>query len=303
MRNPFTIGPKIQNPEEFVGRTAELNHIIARLRKKESSSVVGDRRIGKSSLLYHLCQTGMARIGDESFRFLYIELTDASTHNVVDFLRTILAALNCSTDGVKDENKPNRNLMAFDREIKTLADNGESVVLCLDEFEGLFEHPTEFNNGFFNHLRSMLNGRRLALITATCETLETYGQEKRLSSPFFNLLSVIRLGDFTEEEAVQFLALYHPQANFTETELRFITSWLDPHPLKLQILCDQVLQNREWQWRDDVLRDEVEKVYRESLGERGVKKKWIQFKSNITLDFLTKTLASLKIARDLFAGK
>lgn len=70
------------------------------------------------------------------------------------------------------------------------------------------------------------------------------------------------LGDFTEEESLQFLAVHHPQVNFTEVELKFINSYLDPHPLKLQILCDQVLQNRERQWRDQVLIEEVVKVYR-----------------------------------------
>ncbi|MEK7832225.1 MAG: ATP-binding protein, partial [Acidobacteriota bacterium] len=206
MRNPFTIGNMIQNPEQFVGRTAELHHIINRLGKLESCSVVGERRIGKSSLLNHLSQTRVTRLGDKSFQFLYIELTDASTQTIVDFLRTILEALNCSTDGIKDENKPNRNLMAFDHEVKALADCGQNIVLCLDEFEGLFENAAEFNNAFFNHFRTMVNHRRLALVTASRKTLETYGNEKKLTSPFFNLLSVTELGDFTEEEAVQFLA-------------------------------------------------------------------------------------------------
>jgi hypothetical protein len=129
----------IQRPEEFVGRTTELNYILMRLRSLQSCSVVGERRIGKSSLLNHLYQTGAQRIGDASFRFHYLELTDACTQTVVDFLHTILAALGCATDGVRDEHKPNRNLMAFDQEVKTLAERGERIVLCLDEFEGLLQ--------------------------------------------------------------------------------------------------------------------------------------------------------------------
>jgi uncharacterized protein len=273
MQSPFTIGNMIQRPEEFVGRTAELNHILTRLRSLQSCSVVGERRIGKSSLLNHLHQTGTQRIGDESFRFLYIELTDACTQIVVDFLRTILAALNCPTDGVKDEHKPNRNLMAFDQEIKTLAEHGERIVLCLDEFEALFENPAEFNNAFFNHLRTMVNHRRLALVTASRQPLEIYSLEKRLTSPFFNVFSITTLGDFTEEEALQFLALHHPRVSFTEDELRFIHSWLDLQPLKLQVLCDSVLRNRKLQWREQVLIEEVEKACRQFLGERGAKKK------------------------------
>ncbi len=303
MLNPFTIRGAMQKPEEFIGRSAETSDIITRLRSMQSCSVVGERRIGKSSLLYHLHQTGVQRIGDENYRFLYIELTDAYTQTAVDFLRAILQALNCPADGIKDDNKLSRNLTAFDKEIKVLAEIGERIVLCLDEFEGLFENAAEFNNAFFNHLRTMVNHRRLALVTASKQPLEIYSLEKKLTSPFFNLISVTELGDFTEEEALQFLALHHPQVNFTEAELKFINSYLDPHPLKLQILCDQVLQNRERQWRDDVLKDEVEKAYRQFLGEKGVKKTWHQFKGKITLDSVSKMLVSLKTGRDLLTGK
>jgi hypothetical protein len=53
MKSPFTIGPTITKPEEFIGRKAEVNHIITRLRTMQSCSVIGARRIGKSSLLHY----------------------------------------------------------------------------------------------------------------------------------------------------------------------------------------------------------------------------------------------------------
>ncbi len=168
MHNPFTIGPMIQNPAEFVGRTAELQFLLTRLRSLQSCSVVGERRIGKSSLLYHLHQTGAARLSEElgepSYRFVYVELADAAAQTVVDFLRTVLDAVQCPTDGIKDDNKPSRNLTAFDQAIEARTDAGERLVLCLDEFEALFENPAEFNNAFFNHLRTMVNHRRLARV-------------------------------------------------------------------------------------------------------------------------------------------
>ncbi len=307
MHNPFTIGSMIQNPAEFVGRTAELQFLLTRLRSLQSCSVVGERRIGKSSLLYHLHQTGAARLGEElgeaGFRFVYVELADAAAQTVVDFLRTVLDAVQCPTDAIKDDNKPSRNLTAFDQAIKARAEAGERLVLCLDEFEALFENPAEFNNAFFNHLRTMVNHRRLALVTASRQPLEIYSLEKRLTSPFFNVLSITALGDFTEAEALQFLALHHPHVIFTEDELRLINSWLDPHPLKLQILCDYVLRNRELQWREQVLMEEVEKVCRQFLGEKGVKKNWYQFKGKITLDAVAKASATVKNLRDLLTGK
>jgi hypothetical protein len=80
MLNPFTIRGTLQNPAEFIGRGTEINDIITRLRSMQSCSVVGERRIGKSSLLYHLAQTGVARVGDENYRFLYMELYNRRLH-------------------------------------------------------------------------------------------------------------------------------------------------------------------------------------------------------------------------------
>ena len=46
MRNPFTIGSMIQNPAEFVGRTAAVAvHLLTRLRSLQSCSVVAERRM------------------------------------------------------------------------------------------------------------------------------------------------------------------------------------------------------------------------------------------------------------------
>jgi len=54
--NPFTYGNPISDPRRFFGREREVEQIFGRLRNEEfeSSSVVGDRRIGKTSLLNFL---------------------------------------------------------------------------------------------------------------------------------------------------------------------------------------------------------------------------------------------------------
>ncbi|MGH7455296.1 MAG: hypothetical protein ACRENG_28345, partial [bacterium] len=70
----FTIGPYITDPKKFFGREEELRAILNRLRTMQSTSVVGDRRIGKSSLLYHIFQTGNARLQTNDLRFVFIDL-------------------------------------------------------------------------------------------------------------------------------------------------------------------------------------------------------------------------------------
>jgi len=105
--NPFTNRGVITNEADFIGREEQLGEIIERLRTLQSSSVVGERRIGKSSLLYHLAQTGVQRIEDGRYRFFYLDLQDARFHTAARFFRTTLKALGIASDtinsAIKDE--------------------------------------------------------------------------------------------------------------------------------------------------------------------------------------------------------
>ena len=51
--NPFTYGNPISDPQRFIGRRREVEQIYSRLLNPEfeSSSIVGERRTGKTSLL------------------------------------------------------------------------------------------------------------------------------------------------------------------------------------------------------------------------------------------------------------
>jgi ATP-dependent Clp protease ATP-binding subunit ClpA len=76
--NPFTFGNPIKEPERFYGRSAEIRQIINRLLSSahESTSIVGERRIGKTSLLYHLSHPDVsARVGltPDKFCLVYVD--------------------------------------------------------------------------------------------------------------------------------------------------------------------------------------------------------------------------------------
>src|SRR5215467_3687834 len=77
--NPFTYGNPISNPRRFFGRSREIEQIFGRLRNEEfeSSSLVGDRRIGKTSLLNYLTDPSVRaahNLGPEHYIFVYVDL-------------------------------------------------------------------------------------------------------------------------------------------------------------------------------------------------------------------------------------
>lgn len=128
--NPFCNRGVITDPDDFFGRETQIAEIITRLATMQSTSVVGERRIGKSSLLYHLCQTGARRLKNESYRFCYVDLQDAHYHTAVGFFETVLHKIEASADAIKAENSPNGNLVAFTDQIDALERAGQRLVFA-----------------------------------------------------------------------------------------------------------------------------------------------------------------------------
>jgi len=300
--NPFTNRGMITTAEDFFGRQRQIEKIITRLRTMQCASLVGERRIGKSSLLYHLMQTGAARLGDANYRFLYFDLQEAALHTAPGFLKTILSKLGAPAKTINADEPLNRNLSAFGDQIVALGQTGERIVLCLDEFENALKHRAQFDEDFFDHLRSMLNARRLAIVTATQRTLQALSLEGKLTSPFYNVFTVVELKEFTEAEAHQFIAAYHQRVGFTDDELKFVFSYLDRHPLKLQIVCDLVMENRQEQWSDWALAEEIAKEYGNFFVGKFNSKQLLKAKKAFSLDKIKKLLDTLKAGRDIFKG-
>ena len=77
--NPFTYGNPITDPSRFFGRRRELELIFGRLQNPEfeSSSIVGERRLGKTSLLYFASHPEVIRrfgLDPEVYLFIYLDL-------------------------------------------------------------------------------------------------------------------------------------------------------------------------------------------------------------------------------------
>src|SRR5690242_19128910 len=77
--NPFTYGNPVSDPKSFIGRQREAETIISRLRTRqfESTSLVGERRIGKTSLLQYVANPTVRAtrgLDLDKFVFVYINL-------------------------------------------------------------------------------------------------------------------------------------------------------------------------------------------------------------------------------------
>jgi hypothetical protein len=257
MPNPFFFGGHITDPDKFVGRKAELRRIASLLEtahtgQMQSVSIVGERRIGKSSLLYHLKQTYPHRLSQpDCYCFAYIDLQSARHDTLPDLLTGILKELlacahpaDHAGENALRRLRTSRNdgALTLDRFEKALATlSGElhlCPVICLDEFERLIEKPTEFTNDLYNSWRSLISQSQAAFIIASHKPLPELAQSKQLTSSFFNVFTLLPLDEFTDEEADELVARGKTcDRPFFDDECRRIRKLAGRHPARLQLAC------------------------------------------------------------------
>ena len=218
--NPFTYGNPITDPLRFYGRQREIEQVFSRLRNPafESSSIVGERRVGKTSLLRVIAHEDVIRargLDPEQYIFVYNDLgmVGESTTPLqlwMRLLRTIRRQvkdpdpeLNDIVADMRASGQVDNYLLAdfFD----LLSDVDLWVVLLLDEFETI-TYNRNFGPDFFGVLRSLAIHHNLALITSSRQELvDLCHSDEVRTSPFFNIFANINLRGLTPTEADQML--------------------------------------------------------------------------------------------------
>ena len=252
MANPFTYGNPISEPTRFFGRDHEIGQVFSRLRnvESESSSLVGERRIGKTSVLNYLANSDVRRahgLDPDKFIFVYadLQMLDRSTTPTrlsQQLLRQL--ARHCQDAEVRRVLEEIRALETIDTFaladlFDAIDDRGLHVVLLLDEFENVTENQN-FGPDFFYGLRSLAIHHNLSLITSSRrELIELTHSEAIRSSPFFNIFANISIGLFTEGEARQLIAqsLTGTGVSFTDMEIDTAFRIAGYHPFFLQAAC------------------------------------------------------------------
>ncbi|MCI0696894.1 AAA family ATPase [candidate division KSB1 bacterium] len=208
--NPFTNRSTIMKEGEFVGREAEISNLLSRVRNGDSSSIVGPRRIGKSSLLYHLFLTGNRRLDDadqSKFKFIHIDLQDPAVATVKKFCQHLTQKLGRQLTQIEQQTDELEHLSLLSETLNPTSSHGLPVLL-LDEFEKLTEKPERFTDDFFKALRAFANQHKMAIITTSQHTLRELTETQGLTSPLWNLFMVQPVGEFVVSDIVDEVTLF-----------------------------------------------------------------------------------------------
>lgn len=241
--NPFFHRGAIRRPEEFHGRQSEIQQILGLLRNGQSVSLIGPRRIGKSSILLHLARPEVRaayQLTAPNALFVVIDCQEFGGSPPEEVYEALLHGLLEQTEtaglsiGPIDATGTYRSL---DRALNQLQRLGVSVVVLLDEFELLAanEHLTPY---FFARLRGLTTKYGLAYLTASQRPLFAItADEQILSSPFFNIFVTLPLGLYSVAEGRQLLdvRLAGTGVVFDDALKEHLLYLVGPHPFFLHI--------------------------------------------------------------------
>jgi hypothetical protein len=257
--NPFTFGNPIKDPARFIGRKAEIRQIVNRLLSSahESTSIIGERRIGKTSLLSYLAHPEVsASLGltPDKFCLVYVDfqgLTDITPTRFWQRVLKKMARTICDESLVPSIEKLSgqSEFDLFDLEdlFQASMDKGMTIVLMMDEFEYVTENPN-FKSDFFGALRALAIHSGVALLPATRrELVDLCHSEEIKGSPFFNIFANVVLRPFSHVEVDELLSNYIVEDKFSlnPKEKDFIWELGGGYPLFVQMAGHYLYDGRE----------------------------------------------------------
>lgn len=266
MPNPFFYGGRIENSKNFIGRKTELRAIFSALElfkdgQAQHISIVGERRIGKSSLLFYLTNNYNHYLSQPTnYKFIFVDLDNARTHTLHGLLVFILEQLKIDIPKHLSLEKFNDALENMQKKKKI------HPVLCLDEFEHLTSRKDEFTNSVFEELRSLGSNNKLAFITTSKTPLFNLVIQSHMTSTFPNIFTQLPLGEFNESEVLQMLdqgkACDHP---FNNEEIRRMQLYGGRSPYKLQVAGSKIYLAKaegdiNWKKIEQGIKNQIESV-------------------------------------------
>jgi AAA+ ATPase superfamily predicted ATPase len=239
----FTGGPC---PEKyFFGRTRETGKALGLLRRNQNVSVVGARRIGKSSFLHHISNPIVLEAHNlVKHRFVYTccrdlaDLAPAESHAKIVQLadQRIPEVISSLPSGGANSAMNFECCRRFFRDVEKA---GLRCVVMLDHFDSLIKNP-KLDYDFLGGLRAMNAMHQVLYVVTSTEPLveleDRWLGERDQTSPFFNIFHSFVLGPFTENESRAFLRRRFEDASLSVPDLAvdLIVSQAQGHPFYLQ---------------------------------------------------------------------
>jgi hypothetical protein len=248
-RNPYLNRMMIRQPEDFFGRASEVRKVFSRLDAPhpQSIAIVGDRLIGKSSLLNYI------RMKPTKLRFLsdpdrtiviLIDLQRETDMSPEAFLGLVLDMIAHEQPERFDPRPYSRDRAGALKAFEKLNKTGLRTVIMLDEFEVIASNPA-FGHEFYSFIRYAANNCKIAFITSSAMDLQHLTAHHDFAdSPFYNIFSNLLLRALEKDEAADLIAVPSERAGCPlQPYTNDILNMSGRFPFFIQLACSHVFDH------------------------------------------------------------
>lgn len=224
--------------EDFFGREALASKIYSRIGagRPQSVSIVGDYKIGKTSLLNYLLdpQTQKKYLGSPaSYIFIFISVSDNSITSLEQFVNILTAQLAEKTHMAAESQINHYDW--FKKSAEKMTQEGRKIIIFMDDFN-LITQNDNFPLEFFSFLRSMANNYNIAYVTTSYHDLQKLCVSKDVEeSPFFNIFTNMTLRALDEQDVPALIENELDKASLQHAEL--LEKYAGRFPYQLKVAC------------------------------------------------------------------
>ncbi len=241
IENPFFHRGPIRDPEYFFDREKETRYALSMLGKGQSVSVIGPRKIGKTSMLFHLSRPEIVQghgLDPSRYVFVYINCEDLGhlEQEAIYALLTAEVAERIAQHGhtVTIPPRPVSHL-EFEHAIGAVFACGLNMVMLFDEFE-LLSQNENLGLSFFSGLRALATRFGLAYLTSSGRPLLRLRHTDDYS-PFFNIFVPLKLCLLDEKASRELIdrSLIKARASLLPEIVDHVLMMGGGHPFFLQV--------------------------------------------------------------------
>lgn len=252
--NPFFHRGPIRDRRYFFGRKAETRRALEMLRHRQCVSIVGPRRIGKTSLLFHLCNPEVQkRYGlGEKYLFVYIDCQGMGDLDKPQFYQWLWKKAKGALEERGKADGWAESISGFSglREaMMTIQEKEYKPAFLFDEFEYLATSKY-VDQALFSLLRNLNQEFKVAYVTASQMPVDelTYRDRSALDSPFFSNFDAVPLGllkpDEAERMVLGLIKMIGQEDYFSGEDLTFVFEIAGYHPFFLQLACYYLFEQK-----------------------------------------------------------
>lgn len=246
----------------FYGRSEIINRIIGS--PNTSFSIVGARKIGKSSLLYKIYDNPPP---GTTYILMNLEVEFGNVKNYNKFLKILVEKIEERFN--KKVNLP----LTFAKKIKKLLEiiselsrQWKKITFILDEIDGLLELDKKNNYQLMKNFRHMSQNRYCQFIFSGFK--ELYNTKRHIENPMYNFCEEIILDPLDEEASLDLITKpmesigihYH-----RNEDRKLILEYTARHPNLLQYFCTQLVKklgkHNDIEQRRTIFKNDIEDLF------------------------------------------